>query len=191
MRRGHKGGVLAGVASLFSAYAMAAGSEAALRDIRGTVPIDAAPVPFLATGGVVLVCGLLVLLWRVHRRRVAPPPPVPADRAEQALEDLADLIAAFRRADYAADRLLLRLDILLRAELARRAGIAANRLTSAELPVRLAASAGEAAAPQLAELLLLFDQVKFAAYRPNGHEVEQALATVAGLLARLHEANPA
>ena len=107
-------------------------AAADIRDIRGPVAVDSLP-PFALTGGALFVAGGVFLLHRKFRRRQAGFVSIAAASHPEASEVLARLAADYRRGACSGSELIVRLDDLLRATLADKTGIAAQRLTSTEL----------------------------------------------------------
>lgn len=142
---------------------------ALLHDIRGPLPGEE-PIPFLWTA-LVLLLFLAIRIW--PRRR----PPAVAAVAEAAL---GNLLAEYRQGGCPAEDFLLRLDPLFRQAIATASGLPAPCLDSRELAAALAARGGDPA-----ELLALFDRVKFAAHEPGREEADWAAERVTALLADL------
>lgn len=158
---------MARLAGLLAAYsACAAGAE--LQDIRGPMQPDSLP-PFTLTVGVLLAAGALLLL--LGRRRAPAEPPSCTAPAER--DPLAVLAEEYRCGVCPGERVIVRLDALVRDALATRAGVPARHLTSWELGRRLGTE--WAAGTALARLLALGDRTKFAGHRPDALEVEAAL----------------
>ncbi len=157
--------------------------QADIRDIRGLIEVHGLP-PFAMSGGALLLVVGLFLARRHLRRRVQPEMPLATGRPD--LRDrLARLADDCRQGRCSGEELIVRLDSLARDTLTYHAGIAAQRLTSAELQRQTEAAGvlGEVMKQvQFADFLSLCDRVKFAGHHPAAAEMDEALSVAAALL---------
>lgn len=175
--------------TLYPAAAWSAADQ--LRDLRGPLPAAGLP-PFALSLLLLLTAGWAGAVCFRAWRRPAPLAPCaasdpinPTDPAGSLLE----LSLCYRSGAFGVETLCQQLAALLRSELGRRSGVAAQGLTSEELLQLL--GAGELAPPDeiavAGRLLHLCDQVKFAGYRPEQAQTEWLLAAAERLLEQARE----
>lgn len=169
---------LAASAPALCGGALPAAAAGGLIDIRGALPAPCFP-PFILTALWLLAGSLfLAVPWLRRRRACAGPPPAPPSGEGAAPGIVLERIArAFEAGDASTAELSLAVAAVARQALGSRTGLAAGRLTTAELLER-AGSAKLLSEPELAlacELLHFCDRVKFAGHIPGEGEALRAL----------------